>query len=85
MVRDCFASLAMTEFVLMCPVKFKTVNWGSTEQGSLKKQSQFTPKGVERGPGDDCFRDIMVFEKEIWYKAYVTGSTEIFRCLRRNL
>ena len=39
--------------------------------GDLKKQSQITPKGVEWRPGDCCSRDIMVYMKEIWYKAYV--------------
>jgi hypothetical protein len=37
----------------------------------LKKQSQITPKGVVWRPGDCCSRDIVVFEQEIWYKAYV--------------
>jgi hypothetical protein len=39
--------------------------------GGLKKQSEITPKGVEWRPGDCFSRDIVVYMKEIWYKAYV--------------
>jgi hypothetical protein len=40
-----------------------------------------TPKGVDRRLDDDCIRDIVVCGKEIWYKAFITRSTGIFRCL----
>jgi hypothetical protein len=39
---------------------------------NLKKQTQFTPKGVEWIQVNDLCRDMMVCRKEIWYKAYVT-------------
>lgn len=51
--------------------------YGRGFETNLKKQSQITPKGVERRPGDDCNRDIVVCEQKIWYKTYVTRSTGI--------
>ena len=50
-------------------------------QENKANQSQITPKGVDLKQDEHCTRDIVVCVSEIWYKAYVTQSTGIFRCL----
>jgi hypothetical protein len=41
-------------------------------KGNLKKQSQFTPKGVEQNLKEDFSRDRVVCGNQIWYKANIT-------------
>ncbi len=62
--------------------RITTNNHGSAAEKTKPIKANFaTPKVVEQGLGDDCNRDMMVCRMEIWYKALITRSTGIFRCL----